>query len=200
MKSQNCPVFPSFYWYNPNSEKLTSLRYFYDFAPIYIYITFSDFPLATVGHYCVSLLSTLFNWYYILLPQCRRVHSADGLITNTGVRKLATDKNRSQPASIQLTPEEQRVIRNSTTQFQRRGGFVRIFPAADSWAKYSQYLDPTTGIPICGTPSSNYTLNFAHNFNQLLYNHFFPDVPPSPAKNVEKSSTNRLMCGDNGEY
>lgn len=32
------------------------------------------------------------------------------------------------------------MVRNAKAQFERRGGFVRIFPAADTWAKYSQYL------------------------------------------------------------
>lgn len=33
-----------------------------------------------------------------------------------------------------------KLIKNVNAQFERRGGFVRIFPTIDSWAKYSQYL------------------------------------------------------------
>jgi tubulin polyglutamylase TTLL5 len=67
----------------------------------------------------------------------------------------------------------------ATAQFDRRGGFVRIFPAVDSWTKYSQYLDPATGIPISGNNNSysSYNISGAHNYNLLLYTHLFPEVP-----------------------
>lgn len=81
---------------------------------------------------------------------------------------------------------------------------MRIFPAVDSWTKYSQYLDTVTGIPLSGTPSSSYALNCTHNLNQLLHNHFFPDVMHSPAKTLEKTSAatvaSKSMAGDGGEF
>ncbi|CAG9765622.1 unnamed protein product [Ceutorhynchus assimilis] len=57
-------------------------------------------------------------------------------------KKPSVTTQRNSTASLQPTVEETRVIRNAQAQFKRRGGFVRIFPAADSWAKYAQYLEP----------------------------------------------------------
>ncbi|KAG5889397.1 hypothetical protein JTB14_018271 [Gonioctena quinquepunctata] len=73
---------------------------------------------------------------------CQRVHSADGLSNSLPKQQSIRTSNtgRMSSASLQFTSEEAKIVRNSTAQFKRRGGFVRIFPAADSWAKYSQYL------------------------------------------------------------
>ena len=35
-----------------------------------------------------------------------------------------------------LTPEEAAVVRETKEEYARRGGFVRIFPTADSWDLY----------------------------------------------------------------
>ncbi|CAG9818928.1 unnamed protein product [Phaedon cochleariae] len=116
---------------------------------------------------------------------CRRIHSADGL-NNSHHKHQSTSSTST--ISYQLSPEESRIIRSATTQFERRGGFVRIFPAIDSWAKYSQYLDPTTGIPISGTPSSSYGINVSHNYNLILHKHFFPGII-TISKNIDRSLT-----------
>lgn len=116
------------------------------------------------------------------LSNCRRVHSADGLSNtlpkNNRVSTPATASGRRiSSASLQPTPEEVRVIKNAQAQFDRRGGFVRIFPAVDSWIRYSQYLDSSTGIPVSGMiTSSGYTSTNTHNHNWLLYSAFFPDM------------------------
>lgn len=39
-----------------------------------------------------------------------------------------------------MTAEEVKMVRCAKAQFERRGGFVRIFPTVESWSKYSQYL------------------------------------------------------------
>lgn len=52
----------------------------------------------------------------------------------------ASESGRLTSSAFSLSPEESRIVRNAKAQFERRGGFVRIFPAADTWAKYSQYL------------------------------------------------------------
>ena len=77
-----------------------------------------------------------------LVFQCRRVHSADGLSNTLPKKQQSTisTTRRISSASLQPTPEETRIIKNAHAQFERRGGFVRIFPAVDSWARYSQYL------------------------------------------------------------
>ncbi|KAJ8924380.1 hypothetical protein NQ315_007176 [Exocentrus adspersus] len=128
----------------------------------------------------------------IKLANCRRVHSADGL-SNTLPKKhrSSTSSARISSTSLHCTSEVTRVIRNAVAQFERRGGFVRIFPAIDSWAKYSQYLDPATGIPISGTSSSSYSLNVPHNYNLLLYTHIFPEIPIS-TRGMEKCPNKRF--------
>lgn len=39
-----------------------------------------------------------------------------------------------------LTIEQQRIVASVKAQFERRGGFVRIFPSPKSWEMYAQYL------------------------------------------------------------
>ncbi|CAH1107627.1 unnamed protein product [Psylliodes chrysocephalus] len=119
------------------------------------------------------------------LSNCRRVQSADGLSTNSLLKKHSLTANTVSRSPLPCTPEEARIIRHASAQFKRRGGFVRIFPSADSWAKYSQYLDRTTGIPLSGNSGGNFCINGQHNYNFLLYTHFYPDISLQPP--VEKS-------------
>nr|CAH7729957.1 unnamed protein product [Callosobruchus chinensis] len=111
---------------------------------------------------------------------CRKVHSAEGfhnIRTPGGSHRCPSNGSGVQIAALslpQLTGEDARIVRMATAQFKRRGGFVRIFPAVDSWAKYSQYLDPQTGIPTSGASSSNYINNTTHNYNLLLFRYLFP--------------------------
>lgn len=108
------------------------------------------------------------------------------------------------------------MVRNAKLQFDRRGGFVRIFPAADTWAKYSQYLgrknaikilrnlfffffclcniDPTTGVPIIGPVSSSYSVSTPHNYNQILFTQLFPHVPLSTTNKYERGSSHQRFC------
>ncbi|XP_019881583.2 tubulin polyglutamylase TTLL5 isoform X2 [Aethina tumida] len=102
---------------------------------------------------------------------CRRVCSADGLSVTT----KKSDAN-SQPVMPPCNSEENKIVKMARDQFERRGGFVRIFPAIDSWDKYSRYLDPTTGIPITIQSTSVYSLNVNHNYNLMLFTQLFPDV------------------------
>jgi tubulin polyglutamylase TTLL5 len=113
------------------------------------------------------------------LGNCRRVHSADGLSSTLPKKSSSVNADRLSSSALTLSPEESRVIKMAKAQFDRRGGFVRIFPAVDSWTKYSQYLDPATGIPISGNNNSysSYNISGAHNYNLLLYTHLFPEVP-----------------------
>lgn len=93
------------------------------------------------------LYCSLFNKYYFvfqsheicqyleLMFQSRRVQSADS---------LPSVKHNSRPihsaSSTTLTMEEARMVRYARAQFERRGGFIRIFPSAESWKRYSAYL------------------------------------------------------------
>lgn len=37
---------------------------------------------------------------------------------------------------ITLTAEEARILRQTNEEYERRGGFVRIFPSSESWELY----------------------------------------------------------------
>ncbi|XP_050312018.1 tubulin polyglutamylase TTLL5 isoform X2 [Anthonomus grandis grandis] len=140
------------------------------------------------------------------LSNCRRVHSADGLSNTFPKKQTQSSTNRRiSSASLQPTPEETRIIKNAQAQFKRRGGFVRIFPAVDSWAKYAQYLDPSTGIPISGIVSSScYTVSQVHNHNLLLYSNLFPDMvqvvvnKPTDCKSMPNNPRARFTSLDRG--
>lgn len=71
----------------------------------------------------------------MLLFQSRRVQSADS---------LPNVKHHSRPIHSapvhSLSSEEIRMVRYARAQFERRGGFIRIFPSAESWKRYSAYL------------------------------------------------------------
>ena len=76
--------------------------------------------------------------------QCRRVQSADALsvgscVTGKKVPQIVTS-SRLIASSLSLSPEENRMIRTVRSEFERRGGFVRIFPSAESWKRYGIFL------------------------------------------------------------
>lgn len=61
------------------------------------------------------------------------MHSAENVCNGKGTAPAP-------PAAGALSGEEARLVRAVKAQYQRRGGFVRIFPSLNSWQKYSQYL------------------------------------------------------------
>ncbi|XP_023950160.2 tubulin polyglutamylase TTLL5 isoform X2 [Bicyclus anynana] len=103
---------------------------------------------------------------------CRRVHSAE----NACVRGKPGAQGGAAALGGLLTGEELRLVRAVRAQYSRRGGFVRIFPSQNSWQKYSQYLDPVSGVPVCSTSLNNnapYTV-VPHNYNLLVHSHVLP--------------------------
>ena len=56
-----------------------------------------------------------------------------------------------------LTGEEIKIVRRAKEEFQRRCGWIRIFPSPDSWELYSSYMQYTT----------------THNL--MLWQQLFPD-------------------------
>lgn len=77
--------------------------------------------------------------------QCRRVQSADALAGSSSGsigRKSppVVASSRLIASSLSLSPEENRVIKSVHAEFERRGGFVRIFPSAESWKRYGCFL------------------------------------------------------------
>ncbi|XP_023246950.1 tubulin polyglutamylase TTLL5 [Copidosoma floridanum] len=105
------------------------------------------------------------------MSSCRRVHSAETLNQK---KKPATAKPGNTKSS--LSSEQQRILASARAQFERRGGFVLIFPSPKSWELYSQYLDPVTGIPIVSDPLGPARVQQATstNHNLMLHEQLFP--------------------------
>ncbi|XP_045532214.1 uncharacterized protein LOC123719936 isoform X2 [Pieris brassicae] len=119
---------------------------------------------------------------------CRRVHSAE----NVFVRGKPQTQVEKGIANL-LTGEELRIVRAVRAQYARRGGFVRIFPSQNSWQKYSQYLDPVTGIPICSTSlNNNIPYTVVHNYNLLVHSHVLPHFQHAQAATSLTDTPQRL--------
>nr|XP_049704461.1 uncharacterized protein LOC110379252 isoform X2 [Helicoverpa armigera] len=129
---------------------------------------------------CKPDISAQTNSLKMRIGACRRVHSAENVCVR-GKRAAAdtsagTAGTTGSGALAALTGEELRLVRAVRAQYARRGGFVRIFPSQNSWQKYSQYLDPVTGIPVCSTSLNNnipYQV-VQHNYNLLVHSHVLP--------------------------
>ncbi|XP_037876384.1 tubulin polyglutamylase TTLL5 isoform X1 [Bombyx mori] len=109
---------------------------------------------------------------------CRRVHSAENVCNGKG---NAAAPAPAPAAAGALSGEEARLVRAVKAQYQRRGGFVRIFPSLNSWQKYSQYLDPVSGVPVCSTSlrgGGGYPV-VSHNYNLVLHAHALPRTAPA---------------------
>ncbi|XP_066994738.1 tubulin polyglutamylase TTLL5 [Anabrus simplex] len=109
---------------------------------------------------------------------CRRVQSADALANGGGKKITSTSSSRLASSSLTLSPEESRIVRSARAEFERRGGFVRIFPSPESWKRYGNFLDPITGIAST-TSSLNgqpYPLLLQRNYNLLLHQQLFPEL------------------------
>ncbi|XP_068607715.1 tubulin polyglutamylase TTLL5 [Brachionichthys hirsutus] len=48
--------------------------------------------------------------------------------------------------TLTLTAEEIKVLRRIKEEYERRGGFVRVFPSAETWELYSGYLESKTSM------------------------------------------------------
>ncbi|XP_045486148.1 tubulin polyglutamylase TTLL5 isoform X1 [Pieris rapae] len=119
---------------------------------------------------------------------CRRVHSAENVFVR-GKPQTQTEKG----IANLLTGEELRIVRAVRAQYARRGGFVRIFPSQNSWQKYSQYLDPVTGIPICSTSlNNNIPYTVVHNYNLLVHSHVLPHFQHAQAATSLTDTPQRL--------
>ncbi|XP_072314129.1 tubulin polyglutamylase TTLL5 [Eucyclogobius newberryi] len=49
-------------------------------------------------------------------------------------------------STLNLTAEEVKVLRRIKEEYERRGGFIRIFPTAETWERYSGYLESKTSL------------------------------------------------------
>ncbi|KAL9694062.1 hypothetical protein quinque_013347 [Culex quinquefasciatus] len=109
----------------------------------------------------------------------RRVNSADFVHSSGGKKEGQPGEptKKLQTTLSALTAEELKIVRFARSQYERRGGFVRIFPTSDSMARYASILDPITGIPtsaITSAGSGTYLMVIPHNYNQMLHSQLFP--------------------------
>ncbi|XP_058060018.1 tubulin polyglutamylase TTLL5 [Anopheles bellator] len=134
----------------------------------------------------------------------RRVNSADFVHTTSGGgRKDGTTASQGsskggdggggklQTTLSALTAEELKIVRFARSQYERRGGFVRIFPTSDSMTRYGSLLDPVTGIPtsaITSSSSGTYLMVIPHNYNQMLHGQLFP-----PGSETENRIVHRIQ-------
>ncbi|KDR20933.1 Tubulin polyglutamylase TTLL5, partial [Zootermopsis nevadensis] len=115
---------------------------------------------------------------------CRRVHSADALAgssSNIGRKPPPiVTSSRLIASSLSLSPEENRIIKSVRAEFERRGGFVRIFPSAESWKRYGCFLDPVTGITCTSAVSGSHLcappMVVPRNYNLLIHQQLFPEL------------------------
>uniref|UniRef100_A0A182PRG6 Tubulin--tyrosine ligase-like protein 5 n=1 Tax=Anopheles epiroticus TaxID=199890 RepID=A0A182PRG6_9DIPT len=131
----------------------------------------------------------------------RRVNSADFVHTSGRKEGTATGGQQQQGkgdggGKLQttlsaLTAEELKIVRFARSQYERRGGFVRIFPTSDSMTRYGSLLDPITGIPtsaITSSSSGTYLMIIPHNYNQMLHSQLFP-----PGSETENRIVHRIQ-------
>ncbi|XP_006786138.1 tubulin polyglutamylase TTLL5 isoform X4 [Neolamprologus brichardi] len=91
----------------------------------------------------------------------QKLFSAHPATTHSRVRQRPTSTNISESedlkdkrgakhdqgdSTLNLTVEEIRVLRRIKEEYERRGGFIRIFPTADTWELYGGYLESKTSM------------------------------------------------------
>ncbi|XP_057199528.1 tubulin polyglutamylase TTLL5 isoform X2 [Triplophysa rosa] len=62
------------------------------------------------------------------------------------VHRPEAQRDKQMDSTVGLTAEEVKVVRRVQEEYERRGGFVRIFPTADTWELYSDYLEYKTSM------------------------------------------------------
>ncbi|XP_042356250.1 tubulin polyglutamylase TTLL5 isoform X2 [Plectropomus leopardus] len=78
-------------------------------------------------------------------PQRQRPTSASNSETE-GSKDKPGPKQGQGDSTLSLTAEEIKVLRRIKEEYERRGGFVRIFPTAETWELYSGYLESKTSM------------------------------------------------------
>ncbi|XP_069008195.1 tubulin polyglutamylase TTLL5 isoform X1 [Embiotoca jacksoni] len=94
-------------------------------------------------------------------PRTQKPFSAATATAHSRVRQRPTSAHNSETdelkdkqgakhsqgdSTLTLTAEEIKVLRRIKEEYERRGGFVRIFPTADTWELYSGYLESKTSM------------------------------------------------------
>ncbi|XP_029972263.1 tubulin polyglutamylase TTLL5 isoform X2 [Salarias fasciatus] len=63
-----------------------------------------------------------------------------------GVKEKPGAKQNQGDSTLSLTAEEIKVLRRIKEEYERRGGFIRIFPTSDTWELYGGYLESKTSM------------------------------------------------------
>ncbi|XP_029316248.1 tubulin polyglutamylase TTLL5 isoform X2 [Cottoperca gobio] len=77
--------------------------------------------------------------------QRQRPASAGNSETEGSKDKLGSKPGQGD-STLSLTAEEIKVLRRIKEEYERRGGFVRIFPTAETWELYGGYLESKTSM------------------------------------------------------
>ncbi|XP_029982226.1 tubulin polyglutamylase TTLL5 isoform X2 [Sphaeramia orbicularis] len=80
-----------------------------------------------------------------LAQKTQRPPSASNSETEGMKDKIGTKQGQGD-STLNLTAEEVKVLRRIKEEYERRGGFVRIFPTADTWELYGGYLESKTSM------------------------------------------------------
>nr|XP_046268236.1 tubulin polyglutamylase TTLL5 isoform X3 [Scatophagus argus]XP_046268237.1 tubulin polyglutamylase TTLL5 isoform X3 [Scatophagus argus] len=63
-----------------------------------------------------------------------------------GSKEKPGPKQGQGDSTLSLTAEEIKVLRRIKEEYERRGGFIRIFPTAETWELYGGYLESKTSM------------------------------------------------------
>ncbi|CAB1436215.1 unnamed protein product, partial [Pleuronectes platessa] len=80
-------------------------------------------------------------------PRAQRQKPASASASETeGSKEKQAAKQGQGESTLSLTAEEMKVLRRIKEEYERRGGFIRIFPTAETWELYSGYLESKTSM------------------------------------------------------
>ncbi|XP_041122923.1 tubulin polyglutamylase TTLL5-like isoform X2 [Polyodon spathula] len=109
--------------------------------------------------------------YQALKAQRQRPMSANDADNNEPKEKLTGKQGGS---TLGLTTEELKVLQRVKEEHERRGGFIRIFPTAETWELYGGYLEYKTSM------------------NYMLATRLFPEKSARPAASTKtRNALNR---------
>ncbi|XP_051879333.1 tubulin polyglutamylase TTLL5 isoform X2 [Pristis pectinata] len=85
-------------------------------------------------------------------PQNHKQRQLRPVSANNIEVKSRTSSGKERPregqglSTLRLTMEEIKVVRRTVEENERKGGFIRIFPTADSWEFYGQFMEHKTTL------------------------------------------------------
>uniref|UniRef100_A0A8C4ELA6 Tubulin--tyrosine ligase-like protein 5 n=1 Tax=Dicentrarchus labrax TaxID=13489 RepID=A0A8C4ELA6_DICLA len=120
----------------------------------------------------VTLDPSLNDIFSTLLPLQRQRSASASNSETEGSKDKQGPKQGQGDSTLSLTAEEIKVLRRIKEEYERRGGFIRIFPTAETWELYGGYLESKT--------SMNYMLA-----NRLFHGRIIDKFPLSLSSKVQ---------------